>query len=182
MGLWLESDWVKIAPTDSTNLLPQAPRATGACGLCWQTPVLRSALALPWEGGWPGELGPTCVVIYLGFLLSAFSMLWVSSPGSAVSLGGRDSEGSPLSALGVGWRWSLCLGQWQLFCFQLSLSTQGLHGHSPGRGDCSASGYLACCRGLTELLCDLVSSWISKADLSVLGSWRANWPLRDSSQ
>lgn len=103
MGLWLESDWVKIALTDSTNQRPPAPRAADACGLCSQMPVLGwSEPALLWEGRPAGEFSPTLVTSCLGSLLSPYSISEVSSPGSAVSFGRHDSEGGPLAAWMLG--------------------------------------------------------------------------------
>lgn len=116
MGLWLESDWVKIAPTDSTHQPPQAPRASDACGLCSQTPVWL-ALAFLWEAGAAQELSACFFICCLCSLLSPYSIPEASGPGSPVSFGGYDSEGGPLAAFGVGFRWSLCLGLWHLIAF-----------------------------------------------------------------
>ena len=115
MGLWLESDWVKIAPTDSTHQPPQAPRASDACGLCSQTPVW-----LSWPSfGQPAaqDLSASLFTCCLCALLSPYSIPEASSPGSPVSFGGHDSEGDPLVAFGVGFGWSLCLGLWHLIAF-----------------------------------------------------------------
>lgn len=143
MGLWLESDWVKIAPTDSTHQPPQAPRASDACGLCSQTPVW-----LSWPSfGQPAvqDLSASLFTCCLCALLSPYSIPEASSPGSPVSFGGHDSEGDPLVAFGVGFGWSLCLGCVASYCLQPSLSTGGLHSCSPGTGgeNCFVLGHIS---------------------------------------
>lgn len=75
--------------------------------------------------------------------------------------------GRPPGCLDVGFRGSLHLGQWQLYCLQPSLST-GVHSHSPGRTGVALpqATFLAAEGWLNFPVCDLASSCISKADLS----------------
>lgn len=105
MGLWLESDWVKIVPSDSTNQPLRLPELLLLVGL-GAGPRGGAGHSLPAFGGagLPGELSPipdtSCPVLNSRNAQSRLTTaLWC-----------HDSEGDPWPALGVGFSCALCFG------------------------------------------------------------------------
>lgn len=121
--------------------------------------------------GPPGKLSLTFVVSCPGSLFSLYLIPDVSSPGSPVSLShSAVTQGGPRLLLVLGLDGLYVWGPWWLYCLQPSLY------HCPPEV-CTVSSLLPQATSLPEcwwdfLICDFVSSCISKAALSFLDSSR----------